>query len=262
MKTPTKNKSEILSTICNSLKHFEIFPFSFINLKNNIFFKRDISHLLYRDSQKRKYLFYKSCLFSNAFDIQNLKNYCVDISSKNPLKYARDNNIYRYINKRIHYRNISTLSILKLLHKNKKLSSIAYKKAKRNFNNIQLQNTIRRAYNQFPKGFIIEKTPAYYFKYTPLSDHVKRLLSGFLKTIKTNESKNTLSSLDRIRINSKREYIILRFEKQNYKVIFKKSYSKLKSYNPISNFESIFKEFKTRLAHSYITEKPLSKLEI
>ena len=251
-------KKLILFNIYNSLKKYEKFPYSYISkLQDNSFFQRDRKFLEFRDNQKAKLDFYKCSIIANAYDIKHYRKLVIE-KVKNQLKYIPDKNIYRFLNKRIHYRDISILSILKILNKSQKLSITAYKKAKKNYNlsnlNIKLIKILKNTY-KLPLCYSIKGImPIYYLEIKPLSTHTKGLIAQYLRTVKTHTSKSSLFALDKIRINSKRQYTILKFKNQNYKVIFKKSYSNLKCFNPTSL--RVFEEFKIRVKNSYLPQIP------
>jgi len=166
------------------MRNFKKVNMLFMNLIHN----NNYLEILKTNHSKRIYqAFYNSALVNLDYDLKKCGEYVKNIQASKII-YESDKNHYQYINKRVHYKDISVSSILiKIKHK---ISKNAFKKALRAIENNK-----------------------------PLSESVQALINSYLKTIKTSTSKNTLSRMNRL----KRRAISIKYGNQMYKVILKKS---------------------------------------
>ena len=163
------------------------------------------------------YYTYLGGLSNFRYDLKQLQEYFIKIKSA-VARYEKDYNHYEYINKRVHYRELTTESILKTLYKKSRLKGGRLSK-----------NSYKRELRKLRED-------------KPLSGHTKELVTQFLKTIKAHRNKNTLTAMQN---NTNRPFTTIKYGYQTYKVILKKKANK-GYYYPL-----VLSEFEQRVKHSY-----------
>ena len=218
------NKKEIVLRFINNSANSQYFPYT-----NDIITKSLNKKIVTNNRNKRDLFDTNTNRLKNInYDIKNIKNYGLYICPYNNILYKNDNNTYKIINKKPHYKDISLLQILKILYNIHKINKYDYK-----------DSIIR-----------IKKKK-------PLKNKIIMFINSYYKTIKTNTNKNTLSAL------SKKQDNRMRININHYSVLIKKRYSDIieNHSNKINNNnfskdrlikinEIIKKEFKTRLIDS------------
>ena len=178
-----------------------------------------------KDSLYNGINFYKSSLIALKYDLKTNWEF-KNKTDLNNIPYIEDTNKYLFVNKQINYKDISIFQILKILFKTHKISSYDYK------------NSIKRIKNK-----------------KPIKNSVKRFINSYLKTLKSHNSKTSLSALKR---NSDlRNFEILKVDNQNYKVITKSYYNRyLNIYSKLNPLKlplldsKLNKEFQKRFKHN------------
>jgi len=197
----------------------------------NIGFKGQYAQYLQVNTiNQAKAIYYKNSLSNLKFDISQAKEFIENIKPAR-VKYLRDENKYKFINKKFNYLDLSTQNILKILNnksnlKGGKLSNNAYKKALRHLKNK-----------------------------SPLSEHTLRLVNGYLRTIKGSLNKSSLQALN----NKNKPQIQAKYKGLNYSVRLKiRSYNSL--FNPSVEFRFnkkiniINSELKLRIKNSFVLD--------
>ena len=214
---PKKTDSPtILEKKERNLRFMELFNKNYIqNLKNN-------------QIKKQKAIYFKNSIKNLNYDLlRGTFNILKKIELPH-IKYLPDKNKYKFVNKRVHYRDLSTKNILKILNKKSKLT-----------NGYLSDNCFKKAVKNLREN-------------KPLSEHTLSRINGFLRTLKSSKSKNTLKHFDNLKslniaVKSKNTLYSVKIKKAPYLRLFKyTNHHKFKD-----NIKIINSELNIRIKNSF-----------
>jgi len=201
---------------------------------------------------KEQYIKSYKRIINLKYDIQNLNNYNVYIPNHSKVLYNDDKNLYKIINKKPRYKDISTIQILKVLLSQHKINKYLYKssiKIINQYQEIKQHNDLCLYYSFWDKSHLQE------FKKLPqLKNKVSNLVSSYYKTIKSNKSKTTISALKRQQ--DKRTRINI----NGYGVLLKKRYSDILENHTINQDKNNYSKDRLKLIYSVIQQEFNNKL--
>ena len=250
MKQEIKTKQEREQALYNHYSTYKnTIDFNKYPLFNSVFSKEHKDKIT---KSKELYLFYKTRLKNITFDIDNIKNYEIPINNYSKVLYEQDKTLYKIINKKPRYKDISLFQLLKLFQKEHKISKVLFKKSIKIIKEIPIikqHNEITLYLSYFDKSHKRE------FKKIPqLSNKVLLLVNSYYKTIKSHNNKTSVSALIRQQDNRTR----LNFN--GYSVLIKQRYSRIIENHNINQENNNYSKDRLKLIYSLIEKEHKTKL--